>query len=337
MGERRAAAPFPSPVEQDIDRGIVGRRRRVGGEVRCSRISEEKMPVNPFSRIVDPLMADSSSLRSVNEKISSIDGKLESLADRLSALERHNREIATAADKSGENQTPAREIATDLHSGTFLGHTPERYNKNLAAYRGSGGNFDPIANSITYANGDMVRFYAFGMFFDLIQKDKLLCDIAELGVWKGDTGVLLAGFARKLGTTAFLLDTYEGFDQRDLRSDEEHLKSAFRDTSLEAVRKRIGEDNVRYVAGYFPETASQLPADNKYCLVHIDCDLYGPVLSALEYFYPRLVSGGFLIMHDYMSLSWDGPVKAIDQFFADKPEFIVPIPDYAGTVVVRKI
>jgi O-methyltransferase len=41
-------------------------------------------------------------------------------------------------------------------------------------------------------------------------------------------------------------------------------------------------------------------------------------------------------MHDYMSLSWEGPVKAIDQFFAGKPEFVVPIPDFAGTVVIRK-
>jgi O-methyltransferase len=247
----------------------------------------------------------------------------------------YSKRLLTEANRSNGQAGPTNN-GSAASSGTFLGHCPERYNKNLAKYMEAGGNFDPVANSITYANGDMVRFYAFGMFFDLIQKDKLSFDIAELGVWKGDTAVLLADFARKIGATAYLLDTYKGFDERDLESDEERLKGAFSDTSLEAVRARVGDDNVRYVAGYFPDTASQLPSDNKYCFVHIDCDLFGPMLSALEYFYPRVVSGGFLIMHDYMSLSWEGPVKAIDQFFAGKPEFVVPIPDFAGTVVIRK-
>ena len=42
-------------------------------------------------------------------------------------------------------------------------------------------------------------------------------------------------------------------------------------------------------------------------------------------------------MHDYMSLSWEGSAPAIDEFFADKPEFVIPVADFAGTVVVRKI
>jgi O-methyltransferase len=59
--------------------------------------------------------------------------------------------------------------------------------------------------------------------------------------------------------------------------------------------------------------------------------------AALEYFYPRLVPGGFFILHDYSSLYWDGAEKAIDEFLADKPERVMPIPDKSGTVVVRKV
>lgn len=42
-------------------------------------------------------------------------------------------------------------------------------------------------------------------------------------------------------------------------------------------------------------------------------------------------------MHDYSSLCWPGATEAVDQFFADKPEFIIPVPDKSGTCVVRKI
>ena len=41
-------------------------------------------------------------------------------------------------------------------------------------------------------------------------------------------------------------------------------------------------------------------------------------------------------MHDYGSLYWDGLEKAVDTFFADRVEAIVPIPDMCGTVVARK-
>jgi O-methyltransferase len=64
---------------------------------------------------------------------------------------------------------------------------------------------------------------------------------------------------------------------------------------------------------------------------------YKPFKAGLEFFYPRLVDGGFLVMHDYGSLWWDGTEKAIDEFFADKPESVIPIPDRAGTAAIRKI
>ena len=70
--------------------------------------------------------------------------------------------------------------------------------------------------------------------------------------------------------------------------------------------------------------------------MHIDCDLYAPMSSALEYFYPRLAPGGFLVVHDYSSLHWNGAEKAVDEFFADKPECVIPLPDGAGSVAIRK-
>ena len=58
--------------------------------------------------------------------------------------------------------------------------------------------------------------------------------------------------------------------------------------------------------------------------------------SALEYFYPRIVPGGFLVVHDDSSLHWSEAEKAVDQFFAEKSESIIPLPDNAGSVAVRK-
>jgi hypothetical protein len=223
-----------------------------------------------------------------------------------------------------------------------LSGSPQRYSASYSRYLQLGGQLRPeeLVPGFTAGGenqGDTARFFFFCLVFDQLAKEGLPGDLAELGVYKGNTATLLAAMARKLGRTAYLLDTFEGFDAADLKGVDDGIDPrAFGDTSLEAVRALVGEDNARYIKGYFPQTATQLPEDGRYCLVHIDCDLYAPIRSALEYFYPRVVPGGFLIIHDYSSLCWDGADKAVDEFFADKIESPAPLPDSAGSVVVRK-
>jgi hypothetical protein len=220
---------------------------------------------------------------------------------------------------------------------------PQRFNDNYKRYVDRGGKVEPdklLAGFIAgnEANqGDMARFHFFCLVFDQIIKEGLDGDVAELGVYKGNTATILARIARHLNTTAWLFDTFEGFSTNDLAGIDADKKMEFSDTSLEAVRSLVGEKNTRFVKGFFPDTAARLPADASFCLVHIDCDLYAPFKAALDYFYGRLVPGGFLVMHDYSSLHWDGAERAVDEFFADKPESIVPVPDGAGSVVMRKL
>ena len=183
---------------------------------------------------------------------------------------------------------------------------------------------------------DRARLYFFCLAADLIAADNLAGDFAELGVDKGNSASVLARAARRLGKKIYLLDTFEGFSDKDLIGSEARHKGDYTDTSLEVVKEIVGEEHVQYVKGYFPESAVLMPEDLTFCLVHLDCDLYKPFASALTHFWPRLVPGGFLIMHDYTTLHWEGVERAVDEFFKDKAESIIPIPDMAGTVAVRK-
>jgi len=219
---------------------------------------------------------------------------------------------------------------------------PQRYTVNYGKYLSRGGRVHLeedvkgfVAGDLN--RGDMGRFYFFCLAFDQIVKEAIVGDFVELGVYKGNTAALLANFARRHGSMLYLLDTYEGFSERDIAGvDASANLQTFSDTSLEAVSSLVGHDNVKYVKGHFPGSASQLPPNAKYCLVHLDCDLYAPMASALEYFYPKIVPGGFLIVHDYSSLHWDGAEKAVDEFLASRSECAVPLPDDAGSVVIRK-
>ena len=92
-----------------------------------------------------------------------------------------------------------------------------------------------------------------------------------------------------------------------------------------------------YVPGFFPESVKGVALPERLALAHIDCDLYEPMKAALESFYPRLSRGGLLIMHDYASGHWQGATRAVDEFFADKPEKPVIMPDKSGSAVIRRV
>ena len=230
------------------------------------------------------------------------------------------------------NETPRR---------PFDGPIPQRFSAGYRRYRELGGLVDIDDDARAYAGDeplwDVERLMFLSLAFDQICKEQLEGDFVELGVYKGSTAAVLARHARRLKRHLYLLDTYEGFDERDFTGPDAGRTRGFADTSLEAVRARVGEEATRFVKGYFPQTAGELPADGRYCLVHIDTDLYAPIWSGLEYFYPRLTPGGFLIVHDYGSLAWAGAEKAVDAFFADKPECVVHIPDSCGSAVIRRI
>ena len=238
---------------------------------------------------------------------------------------------------NGEKQKPDHALLWQCRSDP-----PQRYTHFYEKYLRLGGRARPpefLQRVLAADPGnriDMSRFYFFCLAFDAITKEQLDGDIAELGVYKGGTAALLAAFARELKRTAYLLDTFEGFDKLDLSGIDAGVADAFEDTSLEAVRAVVGDDNVRFVKGRFPDSASDVPPDAKFCLVHLDCDLYAPMRDALAFFYPRLTPGGFMIVHDYSSLAWGGPERAVDEFLVDKSESVIPLPDSAGSIVFRK-
>ena len=225
----------------------------------------------------------------------------------------------------------------------FIQNIPDRYSSNIELYKQKI-NFLNFEDLDKWTRGnlknniiDFSRYFFLNLCIDYLLEENLDGNVAEVGVYKGNSAFLFSKFAQRRNKTCYLFDTFEGFNSKDLVGKDIHAnEDAFVDTSLEMVKKLIGEKNIVYVKGYFPESLNQIGGIDDLILVHIDCDLEKPVLSALNYFYPRIRKGGFLIMHDHSSFYWPGAQNAINEFFKDKMEFIIPIPDKSGTCVIRK-
>lgn len=185
-------------------------------------------------------------------------------------------------------------------------------------------------------SGDLSRLYLLMLNIKQVLGEGVPGQLAELGVYRGNSAAVLAHYARRFGRRLYLFDTFQGFDARDLKGIDSGVPKGFHATSLDLVRSVVGEESVTYVPGYFPESMPAGLAEETFAVAHIDCDLYEPFKASLAFFYPRLSPGGMLILHDYSSGYFAGAKQAVDEFARTIPEQPVLMSDKSGTAILRK-
>jgi len=162
---------------------------------------------------------------------------------------------------------------------------------------------------------DKTRFFNFWLQVERLKKDNVEGLFAELGVYKGDSALVI--HLMDPSREFHLFDTFEGFKQKDLEIE-----------SGKAATKFV------FHKGYFPKTAASV-LHQKFALVNLDADLYNPTKAGLEFFYPKLSPGGVIIVHDN-NHDWPGIMKAVDDFAQSIPVPVVPITDTDSTVMLLK-
>ena len=197
------------------------------------------------------------------------------------------------------------------------------------------GNFNKIYSRIkTYSLISPDRCYV--LYSLASQALSLPGDIWECGVYKGGTAILFAELIASIQDSKsklHLFDTFMGLPETDKDLDL-HRMGDFDDTSLEAVRKRVGmEDIVRYHEGLIPRTFTGLD-NSKISFAHIDVDLYQSVTSCCKYITPKLVEGEFIVFDDYGFPSCPGARRAVDEFFETRNE--KPLVLHTGEAVIFK-
>ncbi len=77
--------------------------------------------------------------------------------------------------------------------------------------------------------------------------------------------------------------------------------------------------------------------EDEFCFVSLDMDFEELIYQGLVYFYPRLVVGGYIFVHDYNS-SLRGVEKAVDRYEKDFDIMLhkVPLCDTNGSLMITK-
>lgn len=195
-----------------------------------------------------------------------------------------------------------------------------------------------IAKASSFTSNDPVAQWAFIQSIKHVHAQNVPGDIVECGVWKGGN-IIIAALMRnslKFDRDIWGYDTFAGMSapsEHDVKPGfdvvaREKFKSLTRGNHVDwcyvpiedvqaAIRQTCGETSVRLVKGNVLETLK----DDQYLpkqisILRLDTDFYESTKMELEVLYPRVASGGVIIVDDYGV--WRGSKKAVDEYFGAK-------------------
>ncbi|MDA3943739.1 MAG: class I SAM-dependent methyltransferase [Bacteroidetes bacterium] len=184
---------------------------------------------------------------------------------------------------------------------------------------------------------DKDRFFLFWLQMQRINKTIPQGSMAELGVYQGDSARLLHLMAPN--RVLHLFDTFEGFREADLSNETGEAGSYkshhFADTSIGQVKNKLGNHpNIQLHKGNFAAVCHKF-ADEQFAFVSIDVDLARPTDDGIRFFYPRLLPGGVMIIHDY-NPKWRELMHVVDVFLSEIPERPVLASDKDTSLIIVK-
>lgn len=189
-------------------------------------------------------------------------------------------------------------------------------------------------------------------------KNKIPGDIVECGVWKGGSMMLVAKTLKELNNTDLhlhLFDTFEG-TTKPTEVDKDYLGNSMLKVwekefqgkqklplsadyaSIEEVQKNLfstkyPKEKIHFIKGRVEETISEnIP--EKISILRLDTDWYESTKYELEMLFPKISSGGILIVDDYGHFK--GSKKAVDEYFEkNKFKYFFNRIDYTGRLIIK--
>lgn len=264
-----------------------------------------------------------------------LEGLTPGAADQVAAADRVEK-VAAHLAKHGENTEAAKKKATGF---------PPDYDEVTAA---------TIQAVKPYTMTSHDKLHALIAATRYVHQHKIDGAVVECGVWRGGSMHAVARTLDAFGDHSrdlHLFDTFEGMpppgekDRRhDGRSAEALLGAAKSDkdwvkaiASLEDVKQGFENvpypsERVHYHQGMVEEMIPE-GAPEKIAILRLDTDWYASTRHELKHLYPRLVSGGVLIIDDYGW--WQGSREATEEFLEETGERLLLVRAGTGRICVK--
>ena len=139
-------------------------------------------------------------------------------------------------------------------------------------------------------------------------------------------------------THFYLFDTFCGLDETQLSAEEillgrlAHSRESYPEC-FEQVKKNFQSfSNFTLVRGSVPSTLNDVYIE-AVSYLSIDMNCAEPELQAAEFFWPKLVSGGIVLIDDYGHRGYEPEGRAFDEFAREKQIGILSLPTGQGLII----
>jgi O-methyltransferase len=149
-----------------------------------------------------------------------------------------------------------------------------------------------------------------GLVEDVVRRD-VSGDLMETGVWRGGAVILMRAALEVFGDrtrSVFAADSFQGLPPpdparypADLGLDLHRFDELA--VSLDTVKSNLArygwlDDRVKFVVGWFEESLPTAPVE-RLAILRLDGDLYASTTHALDALYPKVSTGGYVVIDDY--------------------------------------
>jgi Macrocin-O-methyltransferase (TylF) len=152
--------------------------------------------------------------------------------------------------------------------------------------------------------------------------------IVEFGVFRGESLLRLIEACERLGMQRqfFGFDSFEGLSAPSAEFDLDCWTEGDYAASLEDVGRRLEvarRPNVALVKGWFNESlhSAAALAIHDIAFARVDCDLYAPAVTCLDYLSDRLSDGAILVFDDWTFELGKGETRAFAEWVERGPPF----------------
>jgi len=149
-------------------------------------------------------------------------------------------------------------------------------------------------------------------------------DLIEAGAWRGGATIFMRAVLAAHGNTTrtvWVADSFEGLPPPNPEKYEadagldlhevDELAVSREEVERNFERYGLLDDQVRFLKGWFKDTLPEAPIE-RLAILRLDADLYESTMDAIVPLYPKLASGGYVIVDDYKIIP--ACQKAIDDY-----------------------
>jgi hypothetical protein len=129
-------------------------------------------------------------------------------------------------------------------------------------------------------------------------------------------------------TEIYLYDSWGPMKSEYLKDSESHKAGSYSYLSLDQTKQNLAacDNSFQFMKGYIPEVFNNSDRPDVIDWLHIDLNSAIPTQDTLDFFMPKLRSGGLVLFDDYGHDGYGETKKIVDQYFRANQGILFPMP-----------